>query len=175
MVLVSQISWGVWGNLNFTASCPNTLDPPMIFWAPPKDLVHISSSAFYSTVSSGWHHSTAAAVLVDYSTVLVSSIHGGLLLQLGFTYSLSQALFMVTKPQILVWLLHFLAINSHYVCNFIFSFHGLSQCQSSVALRNPFLCSKKSPWWFLHMTKFSCSMKYNLVYLWNTSSLWKNN
>jgi len=64
------------------------VDPHMIFWAPPKGWCHFSSSALCSTLSSVIH-STAAAVLGDHPMVLASPIHWGLLLQLGFTSSLS--------------------------------------------------------------------------------------
>ena len=78
--LAFQTSWGLQGNFNFAASCSNVWDPHMIFWAPPKGLDHISSSALCSTLGSGWLHSIAAAVLGDHPMVLTSPIHWSLLL-----------------------------------------------------------------------------------------------
>ena len=52
------------------------------------------------------------------------------------------------------------------------AFHGLSQCRASADLPVPFIPSKRvPPGWLLHITKYSCSMRYHLGYLWNTGSL----
>ena len=52
------------------------------------------------------------------------------------------------------------------------AFSGLSQCQASVALHDSFMPSKPVlSRWFSHITKFSWSMRYNLGYIWTTTSL----
>jgi hypothetical protein len=52
------------------------------------------------------------------------------------------------------------------------AFDVLLQCQASDVLHNPFMHSKHVPsGWFIHITKHSCSMTYNLGYLWDTASL----
>ena len=48
-----------------------------------------------STIGSGWLYPTTAAVLGGHPIVLASPLLWGLLLQLGFTNSLSEALFML--------------------------------------------------------------------------------
>jgi hypothetical protein len=72
--------------LQLQTSCSNVWDPHMMFWAPPKDLGHFSSSALCSTLGSGWRHSTVGLFLV---VVPWFTGAGGLLLQQGFTNSLS--------------------------------------------------------------------------------------
>ena len=54
MALASQISWGLQGNFNVTASCFNVWDPHMVFCVPLKGWGHVSSSALCSTLSSGY-------------------------------------------------------------------------------------------------------------------------
>ena len=52
------------------------------------------------------------------------------------------------------------------------AFPGLSQCRASAAFHGPFIPSKQvPPGWLLYITNYSCSMRYNLGYLWNTA-LW---
>ena len=67
----------------------------MIFCVPPKRSGHFSSSALCITLSSGWLHSTSAAVRPAHPMGLASSKCWVLLLQLGFTDSLIYAPFMV--------------------------------------------------------------------------------
>jgi hypothetical protein len=92
--LISLISWGLQGNLNFTVSCSNIYDPHMIFWAPPgfSKGFWLTSPALplYSTISSDWLQSTAAAaVLRSHPMVLASPICWSLLLQLDSTFNSS--------------------------------------------------------------------------------------
>jgi hypothetical protein len=55
---------------------------------------------------------------------------------------------------------------------FTMAFYGHSQCQTSVVLHDPFMPSKPvPPGRLLYITKYSCSMRYKLGYLWNTASL----
>ena len=52
--LASVTSLSLQGNFNFKAFCSYVWDPYMIFWAPPKGLSHICSSALCSsTLGSG--------------------------------------------------------------------------------------------------------------------------
>jgi hypothetical protein len=95
MALAFLTSWGIQSNLNFTASFSKILDPHMVFQAIPKGLGHFSRSVLCSTVGSGSLHYTAAAIYGGHPMVLSSPILWGLLLQLGFTNSLLQALFMM--------------------------------------------------------------------------------
>jgi len=100
MALASQTSLGLQGNFNVTASCINVWDPHMIFWALPKGWHLFYSSALGSTLKLRLIHSTATANQGGHPVVLSSAIHWGLLLQLGFTYSLSGSPYG-TKPQFL--------------------------------------------------------------------------
>ena len=87
--LASLTSWGLQVNFNFTVSCSNIFDSHMIIWAPPKGWHYFSSSALCNTLGSSYLHFNTAAVLGGHFMVLASSICWGLLLQLGFTNSLS--------------------------------------------------------------------------------------
>jgi hypothetical protein len=52
------------------------------------------------------------------------------------------------------------------------AFHGHSQWQASAVVQDVFMPSKPiSPWRFFHLTKYSCSTRYYLGYLWNRVSL----
>ena len=74
---------------NFTIPASfNVWDSQIIISAPSTRLGQFHSSALCITLSSGWLHSTAPAVLATYPRVLVSSVGWVLLLQLGLTHSL---------------------------------------------------------------------------------------
>jgi hypothetical protein len=52
------------------------------------------------------------------------------------------------------------------------AFPSLSQCQAWAVFHDPFMTLKPvTPGWLLHISKPSCSMRYNLSCLWNTASL----
>jgi hypothetical protein len=104
--------------------------------------------------------------------VLTSPIHWCIPLKLGFTNSLSYPLFMVPNCKSFAWPLQSWDIN--YSWGYTFS-NGLPwplTVPSSAVLHDNFMRSKPvPPGWFLHITKSSCSRRYNLGYLWNTVCL----
>lgn len=68
-----------------------------------KNLGHFSSSSLCSTSGSGWLHSNVAAVPGGHPMVLTSPICWSLLMQLGFTNNLSEALFIVSSLSFFAW------------------------------------------------------------------------
>ena len=93
--LTSLTSWGLQGNFLVPTLKLLVWVPHMIFWALPKPLGHIYSSALCSTSGSGWLHSIAAALSGSYPRVLTSSKCWSLLIQLWLISGLSEASFMV--------------------------------------------------------------------------------
>lgn len=99
-------SWGLQGNYNITSSCSTGWDLHMIFCTPQKKVGDFSSSFLYSTLGSGWLHSTAVAVLSAHPMGLTPSICWVFLLEQGCTAFLSNTLFIVPCLSCSTWHLH---------------------------------------------------------------------
>ena len=113
----------------------------MIFQAPSKGLGHFSSSA----LSRLWLiHFIAAAVIDDYPTVLVSPVHWGLLMQLGFTDSPHRfSSWCQTSTSFHDFFSLRLSTATEATPSPI-AFPGLSQCRASAVFHDPFHAFKTS-------------------------------
>ena len=105
-------SWGLQGNYNITSSCSTGWDLHMIFCTPQKKVGDFSSSFLYSTLGSGWLHSTAVAVLSAHPMGLTPSICWVFLLEQGCTAFLSNTLFIVPCLSCSTWHLHAFETNT---------------------------------------------------------------
>ena len=108
-------SWGLQGNYNITSSCSTGWDLHMIFCTPQKKVGDFSSSFLYSTLGSGWLHSTAVAVLSAHPMGLTPSICWVFLLEQGCTAFLSNTLFITPCLSCSTWHLHAFETNTTWV------------------------------------------------------------